>query len=324
MSLLKKSIVVLLIFSMFFTLTSCTKSSLTSRENEYLIKVIVKKSDHDFWAVVKMGTEAAGKEFNVTIDFDGPTDEEDIDGQIRMVEAAIEDKVDALVLAASDFIRLVPSVEKAKQANIPVIIIDSTIDSDIMDSFIGTDNIDGGKKLGESLISVVGTTCNIVVVNFVKGAASAKEREVGLLSFLNNYPDVEILETVYCNSDEFLATQFTKSLIKKYPQLDAFVCLNAYATVGVARGIVEEEKIGEVLVIGFDSTPEEIAYLEKNVIQSLIVQNPFSMGYLGVKYAIAALNNEPVPKIIKTAFKEINKENMYLPENQQLVFPFVD
>lgn len=324
MVLFKKSIVFLLALSIFFSLTGCNKNALSTRENEYLIKVIVKKSNHDFWTVVKMGTEAAGKEFNVTIDFDGPTDEEDIDGQIRMVEAAIDNKVDALILAASDFLRLVPSVKRAKQANIPVIIIDSTIDSDIMDSFIGTDNVDGGNKLGESLVSVVGSSCNIVVVNFVKGAASAKEREVGLLSFLNNYPDVKILETVYCNSDEVLATQFAKSLIIKYPQLDAFVCLNAYATVGVARGVEEQSKIGEISIIGFDSIPEEISYLEKNVIQSLVVQNPFSMGYLGVKYAIAALNNEPVPKVIKTAFKEINKENMYLPENQQLVFPFVE
>ncbi len=324
MNTLKKIIILFLTSLLVFSLVSCTKNTLSTRENEYIIKVIVKKSDHDFWAVVKMGAEAAGKEFNVTIDFDGPTDEEDIDGQIRMVEAAINNNVDALVLAASDFIRLVPVAEKAKDANIPVIIIDSNIDSANMDSFIGTDNVDGGRKLGESLISVVGNSSNIVIVNFVKGAASATERESGLLSLLDDYPGITILETVYCNSDEQIATQMTLALIKKYPQLDTFVCLNAYATVGVARGVVGESKEGDVLIIGFDSTPEEISFLEKDVIQSLVVQNPFSMGYLGVKYAIAALNNESVPKTIKTDFKVINKENMYLPENQKLVFPFVD
>jgi ribose transport system substrate-binding protein len=81
---------------------------------------------------------------------------------------------------------------------------------------------------------------------------------------------------------------------------------------------------GKIRIVGFDSTPDEIEFLESDVIDSLIIQNPFSMGYLGVKYAVDAMNGKPVPKIVDTGSKVINKDNMYLPENQKLLFPLTD
>jgi len=322
---MKKIIIFSLILIFVTAFCSCSNSSLSSTDDKPLvIKMIVKKYDHAFWSVVKMGADAAAKEFNVIVEFDGPTDEEDIDGQIRMVEAAIDNKVDALVLAASDYNKLVPVTEKAKKTGIPIIIIDSNINSKNIDSFIGTDNIDAGKKLGESLVNVVGTNCDIAIVSFVKGAASATEREVGLENTLSLYPDINVLSKIYCNSDEKIAQQLTTELINEFPQIDAFVCLNAYGTVGTARSVVALNKENIIKIIGFDSTPSEITYLENDVIQSLVIQNPFSMGYLGVKYAIDKINHLSIPKIVKTPSTVINKQNMYLPENQKLVFPFVN
>ena len=320
-NIIKKILIIMLIV---LILVSCTNNVITTPDNDITIRVIVKNQSHDFWAVVEMGTEAAGREFGVIVEYIGPANEEDIDGQVRMVEAAIEDKVDAIVLAAIDYEKLVPAAEKAKDSGIPVIIIDSNINSDKMDSFIGTDNIDAGRVLGQSMIDVLGTDLDIAIVSFVKGAASSNEREIGVINAISQYPDINVLALLYCNSVEDIAQEKTIETIKKYPDIDAFVCLNAYATVGTARGIIELDKAGEIKIIGFDSTPEEISYLENDVIELLVVQNPFSMGYLGVKYALDAINGIPVPEKISTEAEVINKENMYLPENQKLVFPFVD
>ena len=91
----------------------CGEGKLSSDEKDLLIKVIVKKRDASFWTVVKMGAEAAGKEFGVVIDFDGPIDEQDTDLQIQMVDEAIREKADAIVLAACDYMKLVNVSEKA-------------------------------------------------------------------------------------------------------------------------------------------------------------------------------------------------------------------
>ena len=321
---MKKIIKYIIIILMLAVLTSCVSSTVPGQGEDINIKVIVKKQNHEFWAVVEMGTEAAGREFGVNVDYIGPTSEEDIEGQIRMVEAAIEDKVDAIVLAAIDYERLVPAAEKAKEAGIPVVIIDSNINSDKMNGFVGTDNVEAGRVLGEAMVEAIGMNIDIVIVSFVKGASSSNKRETGVLEAVGRYPDINVLDVLYCNSEEAIAKQLTIDALNKYPDIDAFVCLNAYATVGTARGIIETEKTGEIKIIGFDSTPEEIEYLESGSIELLVVQNPFSMGYLGVKYAIDAINGISMPKNVSTGTVVINKNNMYLPENQKLVFPFIN
>ncbi len=320
-----KTIAVILAAAMLLgTSIGCENNSLTTQEKKLLIKVIVKKKDADFWKVVKMGTEAAGKEFDVNVDFDGPLDEKDIEGQIRMVNEVIDQKADALVLAASDYTKLVPAAEHVLAGNIPVVIIDSGIKSGKIKNFIGTDNVDAGEKLGQILVRDYGTECSIGIMGFIQGAASNDQREEGFYNSIRAYKGIRVLAKEYCGSDEALGQQLAEKMVREHPEIQEFVCLNAYSTVGTARAIKNLNKAGAIKIVGFDSTPEEVSFVEKGVIQSLVVQNPFKMGYLGVKHAVDAIKKAAVPELVNTGSQIINKENMYLPENQRLVFPFTE
>lgn len=310
-----------LLFVLCFLSFGCTDVNLNIQPEKVNISVIVTKQGPGFWTVVEMGAKAAGKEFNANIIFEAPVNEQDIDMQIGLVEEAIE-SADALVLAACDYYALIPVAEKAKGKGMPVIIMNSDLNSDKMDSFVGTDNVDAGHKLGESLIDKVGDKCKIAIMSFVKGAATANQREAGFRNEINVYPYIEVLDTLYCNSEESIAEMLAKQTVQMYPDINAFVCLNAAGTVGTARAIEEIGQAGNIKIIGFDSTSAEVSYVEKDVVQSLVVQYSFNMGYLGVKYALDALNNEQVPKRVNTGSIVIDKNNMYIPENQKLVFPF--
>ncbi len=324
MKVIRKGIALLAVLVLFASGSGCGSSRLSAPEKELNVKVIVKKRDFDYWAVVKMGAEAAGKEFGVNVDFGGPTDEKDVEGQYRMVSEAIDSHPDAIVLAANDYTRLVSVAEEAVSRKIPVIMIDSGINSKKIRNFIGTDNVDAGEKLGETLADKVGKTCKVAVMSFIKGAASAVQREEGLFKAIGKYPGIQVLTTEYYKSNEDLAQQLTEKIVKENPGIDAIVCLNAYGTVGTARAIDKMKLGGKVKVVGFDSTPEEIGFMENGVIQGLVIQNPFNIGYLGIKYALDAINGKPVPEQVNTGSKVIDKDNMYLPENQKLVFPFTD
>ncbi|NLO99425.1 MAG: ABC transporter substrate-binding protein [Clostridiaceae bacterium] len=324
MKFIKKMPVIALMLSLIIMTSGCLRKGLITRDEPVYIEVIVKNRIAPFWTVVEMGAVAAGKEFGLNIHFDGPTDEKDIDEQINMVRKAIESGADAIVLAACDYERLVDVAHEAIAEKIPIITIDSGLNSKKVKSFIGTDNVDAGKKLGQALADKVGDNCKIVVMSFIKEAASCVEREEGLFEALSMYKDIQVLDVLYCNSDIDLAEQLTLEVLEKYPEIDAIVGLNAYGTTGAARAIIKQKKANIVKIIGFDNTPEEIRYMEKDVIQSLVVQNPFSMGYLGVKYAYDVLNNEKVPKVVDTGSTVIDKVNMHYKENQKLVFPFTD
>ncbi len=324
MKTIKRTSLIASMLSLIILVSGCAGNSIMTDEEQIDIEVIVKNKEAPFWSVVEMGAIAAGKEFGISINYDGPTDENDIEAQIRIVRSAIESKADAIVLAACDYERLVHITHKAITEKIPVITIDSGLNSEKVRSFIGTDNVDAGKKLGQALVEKVGDNCKIAVMSFVKEAASCYEREQGLFETLSMYKDIQVLDTVYCNSDIDIAEKLTLDLIEKYPEIDAIVGLNAYGTTGAARAIIKEKQANIIKIIGFDSTPEEIRYVEKDVIQSLVVQNPFSMGYLGVKYAYDTIKNERIPKIVDTGLTVIDKNNMYNTENQKLVFPFSD
>lgn len=315
---------VLCFIIILLVLTGCAVGSDSTANESIDVRVIVKKQNHDFWAVVEMGATAAEKEFGINVGYTGPYSEEDIDGQIRMIEAAVADGVDAIVLAALDYELLVPAAESAKGKGIPVIIIDSNINSDQMNGFIGTDNVDAGRILGEAVIDALGENLDVAIISFVKGASSSNKREQGVKEAISVYPGINLIDTLYCNSEEYIATELTLDLIENHPETDVIICLNAYATVGTARGVVEAGKAGEIKIFGFDSTPEEITFLENGVVELMVVQNPFNMGYLGVKYAYDAVNGIKMPENVNTGAVVITRDNMYLPENQRLLFPFID
>lgn len=302
----------------------CDKSELSKGEKKKTIAVFVKAKDNDFWKTVMIGAEAAGKEFDVNIEVSSPMNEKDVDEQIDDVKHAINAKVDAIVLAACDYERLVNISEKAIDSGIPVVIIDSALDSSKVSSFIATDNKEAGTLVGKKLVELAGEKCNIAIINFVKGSATGDQREEGLFEVIHKYPGIKVLDKEYSFSDEGIAREQTKMILKKYEKVDAIVALNAPSTIGVADAIQTMNLQEKVKVIGFDSTHEEIDFIEADVIQASVVQNPYSMGYLGVKHAIEVLQKKEVPKYVDTGSKVIDKNNMYTPENQKLLFPFVN
>ena len=160
-------------------------------------------------------------------------------------------------------------------------------------------------------------------MSFVKGTGSAMQREKGFLDHNSRYPGIKVVAKEYCNSDSKLAEDMAREIIAKKEKIDAIVALNADASVGVAKAIEGVKLAGRIKIIAFDNTLEEIEFLDRGVIQATIMQNPFSMGYLGVKHAVEAAEGKKIPGRIDTGSKVIRKENMYLPENQKLLFPFV-
>ena len=111
-------------------------------------------------------------------------------------------------------------------------------------------------------------------------------------------------------------------VLDKHPDVDVVVGLNEYSAVGAARAIVDKGLAGEISFVGFDSSLEEIKMLEAGIFQGMVIQNPFKMGYLGVETAVKVLNGEKVPREIDSGSVLITRDNMYLDENQEMLFPF--
>lgn len=277
----------------------------------------------DFWQVLGQGVYTAGKEFGEEVQTVGTFAEFDIDGQIALLEKAVGERPKAIVMAASDYNRLVPVAEKIRAAGIPLITVDSGLKGGISASFIATDNYEAGRKAGDSILKWVERDAEIAIVNSVKGASATMDRERGTRDRLKDAGGVYVLEqSFYSNASESNAYDIVIKLLQDEPGIKGIVCMNEPTTVGAAKALKELGVSSRVKLVGFDASMEEIALLEEDIIQAIVVQNPFNMGYLAVRTAVDAIKGRKVEPLIDTGSEVITKQNMYTKENQKLLFPF--
>ncbi len=275
----------------------------------------------DFWSVVKRGVLEASKEFDIDLYITGPELEKDKEIQMIIMDKVIKEKPPLIVLAASDYEDLVSYVEKAKEAGIPVITVDSGVNSDLPISFIATDNMEAGRKAGYAMAELMNSRENrkIAIVSYVKGTATAIDREAGVMDSIG---DLKYLETRFCEGSIEKAYKITLELIKDYPDLNGIIALNEKASLGVAQAIDELNKKDSIIVVGFDNAPEELEYLEQDIMKAIVIQRPFNMGYLSIKTAFQHLKGQDVDSFINTGSLLITVDNMYHQELQEVLFPF--
>ncbi|HIJ73540.1 MAG TPA: ABC transporter substrate-binding protein [Candidatus Hydrogenedentes bacterium] len=295
--------------------------SRAAQKKQYEIAVLPKGLVHQFWLTVKAGALAAGEEFHAEILWKGPEKETEVAKQIGIVEDMITREVDAIVMAACDENALVGVLEKADRAGIPVVTIDSGVTSDTPITFVATDNIKGANLAARELARLIGEEGEVALIPFVRGAATSEMREKGFIEGIQEYPNIKLVAKQYSQSLVATGMAVTEDIMTANPGLDGIFAANESGAMGAAQALNVAGKAGAIKLVAFDASDEEIAALENGTIQALIVQNPFKMGYEGVKAAVDHLEGRPVEKRIDTGVTVVTRENLETPEIQKLLHP---
>lgn len=287
------------------------------------IAVIPKGTTHEYWKSVQAGALKAGNELNVEIIWKGPVKEDDRANQIQVVQEFVADKVAGIVLAPLDDNALVSPVRAAKQANVPVVIIDSALKGEPgkdFVSFVATDNHKGGELGGEHLAKLLGGKGKVVLLRYAVGSASTSEREAGFLDAIKKHPDMQLISADrYANATVDTAKTAALNILDTLKEADGIFCPNESSTQGMLLALQEIGLAGKVKFVGFDETPGLINSLKKGDINGLVVQDPFKMGYTGVKTLMAHINGQTVEPRIDTGVALITAENLNTPEIQSLI-----
>lgn len=274
-----------------------------------------------FWVTVKAGADSAGKELSVEVIWKGPPTEADVNNQISILEDYINQRIDAIVLAALDTKALIPVVRNAVSKNIPVITIDSGIDSDEPKSFIATNNVLGANMAAKVLAQLIGYKGNVALIPFFPGTSTSIERERGFREEIAKYPDIKLVTVQYSQNDMAIAMAVTENILTSFPDIDGIFAANEPGVIGASQAVSARGLAGKVKIVGFDAAENEIDALKKNIVQALVVQNPFKMGYLGVKSAVDVINGKEIPKRVDTGVTVVTMENFYNEEIQKLLYP---
>ena len=284
------------------------------------IAVIPKGTTHVFWQSIHRGALKAAEESGAEIFWNGPDREGDREKEIQIVEDFLTRKVSGIVLAPNDDKALVPVVEKVAASGIPCVIIDSAIQTDKYVSFVATDNYQGGVIAAKRMGEILAGKGRVIVIKYAPGSASTTERENGFMDTIKkDFPDITIVDTKYGMDTVETSLQATEDLLTKNTSLDGLFACNESTATGAIRAMQSGGRAGKIKMVGFDAGTLLIEALRKGDIDSLVVQNPYKMGYDGVKCVIDKIKGKEVPRRIDTGVKLITKENIDTPEIQALL-----
>ena len=317
-----KAITMILAALSVVAITGCDKGGTPSGDKRVTIAVIPKGTTHTFWKSVHAGAQKAAAEEDVDIIWMGAQQEEDRSQQIDLVRSFISRGVDAMVLAPNDEAALVAPVQAAVARDIPVVIIDSDLNTDQYASFVATDNKEGGRMAARRLGEVMGGAGKAVLLRYAVGSASTNNREEGFLEEMAaRYPDIEMVSTnQYAGGTKNTALEASQQLLTNYASdIQGIFCPNESSTFGMLRALEIRGIAGQIHFVGFDASYSLIKGLQDGAIHGLVAQDPFDMGYQGVKTAVAVLNGETVERRIATGLTIITPENLNDPEIQEFI-----
>jgi ribose transport system substrate-binding protein len=285
------------------------------------IPLISKGFQHQFWQAVKLGAEKAAKEFDVDITFEGPESESMVDKQIDMLQAAINKNPDAICLAALDSKAVIPLLEQAKAKGIPVIGFDSGVDSPIPVTTAATNNVAAAALAADKMAELIGYEGEVAVIVHDQTSRTGIDRREGFVNRIKQkYPKIKIVDIQYGGGDQLKSTDLAKAIIMAHPNLKGFFGANEGSIVGIINAVRELNKVGKIVVIGYDSGKIQLDAIRSGLEAGAITQNPIGIGYEAVKAAVMAIKGEKLPKVIDTGFFWYDKTNIDSPQIKPLLY----
>jgi ribose transport system substrate-binding protein len=298
----------------------------------FTIAVIPKGTSHEFWKSIHAGAMKAKQELEtqghkVNIIWKGPLREDDRDQQIQVVESFIARRVDGIVLAPLDVNALIAPVESAMRTRIPVVIIDSGVQTDNIVSYIATDNYKGGQLGAEHLAKILNGRGKVILLRYQVGSNSTDQREAGFMEEIKKYPDIKVISSdQYSGATRDSAYQAAQNLLNRYgKEVDGMFAPCEPITVGVTMALRDIGKAGGgVKLVGFDAGSQSVEALKRGDVQGLVVQNPMRMGYEGVMTVVNSIEKKKVTRKVDTGVQVVTRENMEKPDINALLYPPLD
>jgi ribose transport system substrate-binding protein len=302
------------------------------------IAIVPKGTTHEFWKSVHAGAVKAAREFDVDLLWKGALREDDLKGQIDVVQSLVAQGVAALAVAPLSDKGLVGSVKAATAAHIPVVIFDSDLASDDYVSFVATDNEVAGRMAGQALVERVrgsgeagagnpSSRHPVALLRYQEGSASTSRREKGFVEALRSADSTVALtsDSQYGGATTETAEKASENLLMALRadagNLHGVFTPNESTTFGMLLALRKAGLAGRLRFVGFDASEKLVQALRTGEIDALVVQRPFEMGYLAIKTLVLHLQGKPVDRHIDTGSTLVTRDNLDTPEMKALVSP---
>jgi ribose transport system substrate-binding protein len=290
------------------------------------IPVIVKDLTSPYWRAVLAGARKAGQDLGVNVVGFGNSD---ANGQISILATAVATNPAAVVIAPADFAALGKPIDEAAK-KVKIIGIESAADTKAMTSLLTTDNLNAGRIAADALAvaitrSYADTEGDVAIITAMPGIAALDQRAKGFKEVVAaKYGALDIVAEKTADGNAATGINIMKDLIASTSDLRGVFVSDPVMTLAVGQAIADKKSDDKINVVGLGSDEKLVKFLQDDVITGLVVEDPFRMGYEGVKTALAAAKGEPVPANVDTGVTLVTKANMNSARSQELLKPKVE
>ncbi len=312
---------ILLAFVVSFVILNRDRIFEKKNSDPYEISVICRSKSTENSTTIKQGIDQAARDLNAEVSFITLSNDNNVQEQIYLLQREIKNGADAVVIAPVNSEDLKQPIVKA-QKSVPVITMQSTVDSMKNLPYISCDNLQLGSALAKTMIKNGVTEHRIIILRNSMDCSNINQRYLGVVRELNlTKNEIEYWDIP---DDPQEAYDTAKGLFQN-SRADTLVALDGATLEAAARAEKDLLKTGsaQVQIYGIGRTNTVVSLLDNQIINSIGVENEYNLGYLSIKTAINNINKKYETNNTNINFAIVDHENMYNSDNQRLLFPFV-
>ncbi|HBF99974.1 MAG TPA: D-ribose ABC transporter substrate-binding protein [Firmicutes bacterium] len=261
-----------------------------------------------FFVEMENGIREAAEEANIRLIVTNAEDKAAI--QLSQVEDLIVQRPDALLLIPVDSDVLVSAVEAAHQANVPVLTIDRTVNSDKVITYVGVNDVVGGGIAGNYVIERLNGRGNVIMLEGVMGSSAQRDRALGFEQAIAEYPEIKLLTKQTANFNRVEGMNVTENLLQAYPEVDAIFAQNDEMALGALRAIEAAGKKDAIILVGYDADAEAKDAVRNGEMDATIEGSPYKLGLKGIEATLDYLNGETLPEQILLPLELVTQESL--------------
>ena len=314
--MLKSTVAHVLVLVAALTSFACNRAPATESGGKPVVALVLKTLNHPYFVDMRRGAQDAADRLGVTLQVQAAEREIDVEKQMQIVENMIQTGIQALCITPSGSREIVSALVKAKDAKVPIIVVDTRVDAKAAadagvrtETFVGSDNYEGGKLAGDYLVQVSGGKGRVGILEGIPGHETGDSRLRGFRDAVKASPGITIVASQPANWERDQGFNVFQNMLQAHPDIDSVFACSDLMALGAIEAIAAAGKTGKIRVIGFDALDDAKKAIAAGTMEASVAQFPSEMGRVAVESAVKVIRGGTVPAEVKVKLELVTKDN---------------
>jgi ribose transport system substrate-binding protein len=279
------------------------------------VALVLKTLNHPFFVDMRRGAQEAADRLGVALQVQAAEREIDVEKQMQIVENMIQTGVQALCITPSGSREIVSALVKARDAKVPIVVIDTRVDAKAAadagvhtETFVGSDNYQGGKLAGDYLVKVSGGRARVAILEGIPGHETGDSRLRGFRDAVGSAPSIAIVASQPANWERDQGFNVFQNMLQAHSDIDTVFACSDLMALGAVEAIRAAGKTGKIRVIGFDALEDAKKAIAAGAMDASVAQFPAEMGRVAVESAVKVIHGEKLPADINVKLELVTRD----------------